>query len=570
MQEHSTQLSLSDYTTSGATWDYRHPRAKAASMSLARMVCHDLQPYSIVDDIGFRDFVHTLEPRYKLPTRHALSNEIVPALYEKVRGEVALSMNYNCVYSLAVTTDGWTSNTNDSYISFTSHYVDASFQVHNECLQAQYFPDSHTGDHLALCIEDCIKQWLPEYLQKKIPVFVVTDNAANIKEALRQLPAFTHLTCFGHSLQLTISHAVGEFSGLKSLFTKARQIVSHFRHSSQASHRLLVAQVQLSLPQHKLKMEVATRWNSTFKMMERLVEQKDALSLVLSSTENAINLTPYEWRTAADYCKTLKPFEEATTLMSGSTYPTVSMVIPVLNILLKKLRDSTDELKDLKLALAAGLNSQWPQYERDTVFATASLVDPRFKRLAFSSDDTFKKVVSEVSQRMERLLYLADTSVACESMAGGSTTTSTQESQDDSSDTARAHSIICMNPSSSQSSAWSCSLWSTFRDMVAEQLASTASHTGTSYKERVERELQMYLNESVIAPEHDIFDWWSSNSARFPVVAKVARMYLAIPATSVPSEQLFSTAGLIISEHRNRLKPGDAEQLVFLAKNLRK
>jgi hypothetical protein len=36
------------------------------------------------------------------------------------------------------------------------------------------------------------------------------------------------------------------------------------------------------------------------------------------------------------------------------------------------------------------------------------------------------------------------------------------------------------------------------------------------------------------------------NEARFPVISKVARKYLAVPATSVPRERIFSAAGILV------------------------
>ena len=122
-------------------------------------------------------------------------------------------------------------------------------------------------------------------------------------------------------------------------------------------------------------MQVATGWNSTFHMMAHLVEQKDAVSLVLASTDSASNLTLYKWRTAADYCKTLQPCEEATSLMSGSRHSTLPIIIPVLNILHKKVRDVSDGLADIRWALIEGLNNRWPQCEKVPVFAAASIVD---------------------------------------------------------------------------------------------------------------------------------------------------------------------------------------------------
>jgi len=44
--------------------------------------------------------------------------------------------------------------------------------------------------------------------------------------------------------------------------------------------------------------------------------------------------------------------------------------------------------------------------------------------------------------------------------------------------------------------------------------------------------------------------WWAKNKATYPAVAAVVRHLLAIPATSVPSEWLFSKAGGAIDWRR--------------------
>ena len=63
-------------------------------------------------------------------------------------------------------------------------------------------------------------------------------------------------------------------------------------------------------------------------------------------------------------------------------------------------------------------------------------------------------------------------------------------------------------------------------------------------------------------------DWWFSNQHRYPTVAKLSRKYLAIPATSVPSERAYSTAGLTLSKQRSSLEPEIADAIIFLNKNL--
>jgi len=48
-------------------------------------------------------------------------------------------------------------------------------------------------------------------------------------------------------------------------------------------------------------------------------------------------------------------------------------------------------------------------------------------------------------------------------------------------------------------------------------------------------------------------NWWKINETQYPQIAKMARDYLAIPATSVLSEQYFSISKNLITDNRNRL-----------------
>ena len=43
-----------------------------------------------------------------------------------------------------------------------------------------------------------------------------------------------------------------------------------------------------------------------------------------------------------------------------------------------------------------------------------------------------------------------------------------------------------------------------------------------------------------------ILEWWKENQLLLPILSKIAKDYLAIPATSAPSERLFSEAGNLI------------------------
>ena len=90
-------------------------------------------------------------------------------------------------------------------------------------------------------------------------------------------------------------------------------------------------------------------------------------------------------------------------------------------------------------------------------------------------------------------------------------------------------------------------------------------------------EIALYSNEQYIVRskvdangmEHfnDPLSWWKLHEDKYPNLAKLAKKYLAIPATSTPVERLFSTASLVINEKRNRLGSDTAEDLIFLCEN---
>ena len=59
-------------------------------------------------------------------------------------------------------------------------------------------------------------------------------------------------------------------------------------------------------------------------------------------------------------------------------------------------------------------------------------------------------------------------------------------------------------------------------------------------------------------------NFWLIKKDQFPTLFQLAMKYLCIPATSAPSERVFSVASKIISKFRNRLSPDIAGSILFI------
>jgi hypothetical protein len=77
---------------------------------------------------------------------------------------------------VALTTDCWTSLTNDGYMTVKVHYLSEKWKMVSRVLNTIAFETSHTAENLAKGLKNIVTEW---GLINKIAA-VVTDNAANI------------------------------------------------------------------------------------------------------------------------------------------------------------------------------------------------------------------------------------------------------------------------------------------------------------------------------------------------------------------------------------------------------
>ena len=287
----------------------------------------------------------------------------------------------------------------------------------------------------------------------------------------------------------------------------------------------------------KVIQDVPTRWNSQFYMVRRLVALRVHVTAVLSQSKDKnhrnLALSGNQWSIAEDLVAVLCHLETATTVLSGEQYPTLSLLLPMV-IGLRKQLDPVDNDKlliaDLKESLQAQLTERFSleSLNPSGILVLASAVDPRFRNLSFLND----------AQRKE-----AEAALVARTSADGDG----QRAESGSGD-----SDVSIIPAKADSSAAALDALLGF---------STSTHGS------VEEEVSTYLAERAELRSCNPLQWWKANSARSPCIAAVAKEVSCIPATSTPAERVFSTAGLIVNNLRNKLSGEMVESLVFLNKN---
>ncbi|KAK0137855.1 Zinc finger BED domain-containing protein 1 [Merluccius polli] len=147
-----------------------------------------------------------------------------------------------------------------------------------------------------------------------------------------------HAICVAHTLNLIVKKSLDLTPVLSAIRTKARRLVGYFRSSTTAKKTLALIREQMGKPKLKLIQEVETRWNSTFQMLQRLVEQREPVGAALGGLVSDIPaLTSEEYTNVTGCLSILSPFHEATVELSEEKRVSGSKVIPLLKMIEKML-----------------------------------------------------------------------------------------------------------------------------------------------------------------------------------------------------------------------------------------
>ncbi|XP_071147348.1 E3 SUMO-protein ligase ZBED1-like [Mytilus edulis] len=288
------------------------------------------------------------------------------------------------------------------------HHVDKDWNLQSNVLVTREMPERHTGENLAERLKSTISEF---ELDGKI-VSSVHDNARNMNCASEKCD-FDDMRCFGHTIQLCIKPCL-EIPAIAKLTSHAHKLVGHFKHSTTITAEMRKRQKLFGLRQNELIQDVVTRWNSTQLMIERLCEQRRVITDVMLDTtvtkkcDTHMLLKDHEWDYLVEISAVLKQMSHVTTYMCLEKDVSASVMLPIVNGLLKKhLKNSEEDsalAHKMKASISEELITRFKPYDIETAstqHALASLLDPRHRTLNFFSPEQKKVAIEMLESKLD-------------------------------------------------------------------------------------------------------------------------------------------------------------------------
>lgn len=251
-----------------------------AKLACARMIIRDELPFSFVEKLGFIDFIKAAQPQFNPPSRRTITRDI----WDLYQCEKDRMKNVLAAYGqrVSLTTDTWTSIQNVNYIVLTAHFIDDNWVLHKRILNFVVIPN-HKGKTIGQLVESCLIGWGIE------KVFtIVVDNASPNQVALDYMRekignwnelvlngSFLHMRCCCHILNLIVKDGMEE---LGSSIDAIRNCVKYIKSSPARLEKFRKCASQEKC-EHKggiVPLDVCTRWNSTYFMLDIAVKYRKA------------------------------------------------------------------------------------------------------------------------------------------------------------------------------------------------------------------------------------------------------------------------------------------------------
>nr|KAJ0207004.1 hypothetical protein LSAT_V11C500266680 [Lactuca sativa] len=423
--------------------------------------------------------------------------------------------------------------------------------------------------HAGVIIGRSVEKLLIEWNLKSI-LTVTVDNASSNDLATNHLKkvfnhweggvlkgSFLHMRCVAHILSLVVKDGLDD---VNLSIKKIRTIVKYVRSSPARLQKFKACIEEEKIESKSLvSMDVDTRWNSTFLMLEGALKFKRAFSNLLLKDSNCEKelkkcegglISEADWTNVSSLLPFLKIFFDATNRFSGSRYVTsnsyVQEIFGIGHVIDGFTKHTDMSVKTMAQKMQKKYKKYWGDADKLNQFLfIAGVLDPRRKW------KYIEWVVAENFNKDTAAIFLIKLEHNMRSLFDMYHSAMPQKEHDE--------------VSSISSSSVSNAMWgSDVMDIDAMMTKRFEMAMGSSETNTRKTELDKYLGEDrePMDLHFDILTWWKVQRCRYPIFSKMARDILAIPVSTVASESAFSTGGRVLDCFRTALTPRMVEALV--------
>ncbi|XP_025800207.1 zinc finger BED domain-containing protein RICESLEEPER 2-like [Panicum hallii] len=327
-----------------------------------------------------------------------------------------------------------------------------------------------------------------------------------------------------------------------------------------------------------LKLDVCTRWNSTYLMLNtaimyekvfvRYEEEDPAYTIELCGDKGLGIPVEYDWENAKKMAEFLGHFYDITLRVSSTLSVTANEFFHEIGEIQVLLRDWADSEDLLRQAMAKRMKDKYDKYwgswhENENEFANevrgkgrakekenmnllifvATALDPRYKLSSYTKLVILEMFGEEKGQKVWDAVNECFYALFEEYRNIYAPSDSLPNEVDEEPTQKRRGSLM--------------------RSVIAKKMKVGSASMGTT-----KSEIDKYLSEDNEndSKKFDILTWWKVNESRLPILARIARDVLAIPISTVASESVFSMDWLRRSTPIN--VDEDAEEIAKLEEEL--
>lgn len=496
--------------------------------AIAKFVASTCSTYSIVESEGFVNLMRVASPNYVVPSRTTFSERKIPELYTRMKEHLMLKLS--AAQYVSITADGWSADNSSQFLGVTCTTLDADWKMDTYTLACREMNVAHTGMNIANTIMEVLEEF---GVHKEKVVAVTTDRGANMLAAVKEL-GLNSVPCFAHVLN-TIVSKLWDHASIKPTMQKIRKMHNVLAFSPKAQRTLQELQNTHQKPKHKFPSACATRWWSELRQVVFVLDQQAALADFLNQFDEGkhkyLLLEHKELRMLAALKPLLLTLEKFEVTLSAELQVTSSIVLKSVEDIKAKLAEPIGDILDTGV-FQFRKHLQERAKQLGEIFDAATIESSHLHMATFM-DPRFDTIDEDAMEQIARLD--AQTAVAA---------------------VAAKTKPINIDP------AKATALGELFGGDSSDDDESNGSDA-----QRINEELRRYRCKPKVKLRVDISEWCQQRKGVYPILSVLARKYLFITATSVPSEGIFSVGGRVMTESRRSMTDEHVEQLVFLSKN---